>query len=188
MGQEAHDRQSGPAAAGDDRCLPLLLAGGTVVARPEEAFEIRRALPHGHVAAVVGMMRKLDLSRLLGRTASRERDLALPMIASRLIASGQKLATLRALAPEAASSILGRELDLGVIEGRENYAALDWLGGQQQDRVGRTLLPAVRQNRHLPRSPRSSGSELPSGAAGFNQVLPLKRAASSEPRVASPAL
>src|SRR5271157_2303947 len=118
--------------------LRVLLAGGTVVARPEEVFEIQRALPHGHVAAVVGMMRKLDLPRLLGRTVSRERDRALAMIASRLIASGSKLATLRALSPETASSSLGRVLDLGVIEEREIYAALDWLGGQQ-DRIERAL-------------------------------------------------
>src|SRR5271165_5521104 len=118
--------------------LRVLLAGGTVVARPEEVFEIQRALPHGHVAAVVGMMRKLDLPRLLGRTVSRERDLALAMIASRLIAPGSKLATLRALSPETASSSLGRVLDLGVIEEREIYAALDWLGGQQ-DRIERAL-------------------------------------------------
>ena len=118
--------------------LRVLLAGGTVVARPEEMFEIQRALPHGHVAAVVGMMRKLDLPRLLSRTVSRERDLALAMIASRLIAPGSKLATLRALAPETASSSLGQVLGLGVIEEREVYAALDWLGGQQ-DRIERGL-------------------------------------------------
>jgi hypothetical protein len=118
--------------------LRVLLAGGTVVARPEEMFEIQRALPHGHVAAVIGMMRKLDLSRLLSRTASRERDLALAMIASRLIAPGSKLATLRALSPETASSSLGRVLGLGVVEEREIYAALDWLG-DQQDRMERAF-------------------------------------------------
>ena len=118
--------------------LRVLLAGGSVVARPEEVFEIQRALPHGHVAAVVGMMRKLDLPRLLSRTASRERDLALAMIASRLITPASKLATLRALSPETASSSLGRVLDLGVIEEREIYAALDWLGNQQ-DRIERAF-------------------------------------------------
>ena len=66
--------------------LRVLLQGGAVVGRPEEVFEIQRALPHGHVAAVIGMIRKLDLPRLLGRTVSRGRDLALAMIASRLIA------------------------------------------------------------------------------------------------------
>src|SRR5271166_3764908 len=118
--------------------LRVLLADGTVVARPEEVFEIQRALPHGHVAAVVGMMRKLDLPRLLSRTVSRERDLALAMIVSRLIAPGSKLATLRALSPETASSSLGRVLDLGAIEEREIYAALDWLGSQQE-RIERAL-------------------------------------------------
>jgi len=109
-----------------------------VIARPEEVFEIRRALPHGHVAAVLGMMRKLDLPRLLSRTASRERDLALALIASRLIAPGSKLATVRTLSAETASSSLGRVLELGVIAEREIYAALDWLGGQQ-DRIERAL-------------------------------------------------
>jgi Transposase DDE domain len=118
--------------------LRVLLAGGSVVAKPEEVFEIQRALPHGHVAAVVGVMRKLDLPRLLGRTTSRERDLALAMIASRLIAPGSKLATVRALSAETANSSLGRVLDLGTIEEREIYAALDWLGSQQE-RIERAL-------------------------------------------------
>jgi len=116
----------------------VLLKGGTVVGRPDEAVEILRSLPHGHVAAVLAMMRKLDVPRLLGRTGSRERDLGLALIASRIIASGSKLATLRALAPETASSSLGRVLELGVIEEREIYAALDWLGAQQA-RIERSL-------------------------------------------------
>jgi len=118
--------------------LRVLLAGGTAVARPEEIFEIRRALPHGHVAAVIGMIRKLDLPRLLSRTPSRERDLAVALIASRLIAPGSKLSTLRALTAETASSSLGRVLELGAIEEREIYAALDWLGAQQ-DHLERAL-------------------------------------------------
>jgi hypothetical protein len=87
--------------------LRVLLQGGTVVARSEEVFEIQRSLPHGHVAAVIGMMRKLDLPRLLSRTVSRERDLALALIASRIVAPGSKLATARALSPETAGSSLG---------------------------------------------------------------------------------
>jgi hypothetical protein len=79
------------------------------------------------------MMRKLDLPHLLGRTASRERDLALAVIASRLIALGSKLTALRALAPETSSSSLGHALDLGAIEEREVYAALDWTPGARTD-------------------------------------------------------
>lgn len=111
--------------------LRVLLQGGAVVGRPGEALEIRRSLPHGHVAAVIAMMRKLELPRLLGRTATRERDLALALIASRVTAPGSKLATLRSLAPETACSSLGRVFDLGAIEERGIYAALDWLGAQQ---------------------------------------------------------
>ena len=111
--------------------LRVLLRGGTVVGRPGEAVEILRSLPHGHVAAVLGMMRKLDLPRLFGRTATRERDLVLALVVSRVIAPGSKLSTLRALAPETASSSLGRTVNLDAIEEREVYAALDWLGVQQ---------------------------------------------------------
>lgn len=118
--------------------LRVLLAGGSVIAKPEEIFEIQRSLPHGHVAAVVGMMRKLDMARLLSRTVSRERDLALAMIASRIVSPGSKLATLRALSEETANSSLGRVLELGTLEEREIYAALDWLGSQQ-DRIERSL-------------------------------------------------
>ncbi len=118
--------------------LRVLLNGGTVVGRPEEALEIRRALPHGHVAAVLATMRRLDLMRLLGRASSRERDLALALVASRVVAPGSKLATMRALSEETATSSLGRELGLGAIREAEIYAALDWLG-EQQERIERAL-------------------------------------------------
>src|SRR5688500_4059737 len=108
-----------------------LLAGGAAVGRPGEALEIQRALPHGHVAAVLAMMRRLELPRLLGRTATRERELALALIANRVINPASKLATLRALAPETASSSLGQVLGLGAVEEREIYAALDRLGARQ---------------------------------------------------------
>jgi Transposase DDE domain len=111
--------------------LRVLLKGGAVVSQPGDALEILRSLPHGHVAAVISMMRKLDIPRLLGRRATRERDLALALIASRVIAAGSKLATLRLVAPETASSSLGRVLNLGAIEEREIYDGLDWLGAQQ---------------------------------------------------------
>jgi len=118
--------------------LRVLLDGGSVVGRPEEALEIRRALPHGHVSAVLAIMRRLDLVRLLGRSASRERDLALALIAGRVIAPGSKLAAVRALSAETATSSLGHELGLGAIREAEIYAALDWLG-EQQERIERAL-------------------------------------------------
>src|SRR3954447_4217235 len=123
--------------------LRTLLQGGTAVA-PAAARQltVMRALPHGHVAAALGMARKLDLPRLLlGRRregAARWRDLALAMIVNRMIAPSSKLATVRALAPETATSSLGAALELGHVEEREIYRALDWLG-QQQGRIERVL-------------------------------------------------
>jgi hypothetical protein len=49
--------------------LRVLLKGGGVVSQSGDAVEILRSLPHGHVAAVIAVMRKLDIPRLLGRRA-----------------------------------------------------------------------------------------------------------------------
>src|SRR3954464_14535568 len=45
-----------------------LLKGGTVIPTPAspEVFVIQRALPHGHVAAVLGSLRQIGLDRILG--------------------------------------------------------------------------------------------------------------------------
>src|ERR687887_221132 len=124
--------------------LRTLLKGGTVQAPGATAgmLTLHRALPHGHVAAVLGLARQLDLPRLLlgrgGPAAARSRDLVLAMLVQRIIAPGSKLATVRALAPETASSSLGAVLGLGTVEEREIYAALDWLGPQQA-RIERSL-------------------------------------------------
>jgi hypothetical protein len=123
--------------------LRTLLKGGRAVA-PGSAGQLTllRALPHGHVAAVLGLARKLDLPRLLlgrgGQAATRARDLALALIVNRIVAPGSKLATVRALAPETATSSLGPVLALGSVGEREIYRALDWLG-RQQARIERAL-------------------------------------------------
>ena len=123
--------------------LRTLLKGGSAV-EPGHAGQLilLRALPHGHVAAVLGLVRQLDLPRLLlgrgGRAATRARDLALAMIVNRIVAPGSKLATVRALAPETATSSLGPVLELGRVAEREIYRALDWLG-RQQERIERAL-------------------------------------------------
>jgi hypothetical protein len=57
------------------------------------AVTITGALPHGDVAAVHAMAVKLGLPDLLG-PAGRQRDLALGLIISRVVAPASKLATL----------------------------------------------------------------------------------------------
>lgn len=45
--------------------LKALLAGGTVVGIGEDGLKVERSLPHGHVAAALGTVRKLALDRLM---------------------------------------------------------------------------------------------------------------------------
>jgi Transposase DDE domain len=107
-----------------------LLKGGVAVA--QEGIGIRRALPHGHAAAVLGTIRAIGLDRLLGRPRDqRLAPLAIALIASRLIAPASKLATARELAADTAGSSLGRLLGLGAVNEVELYRALDWLGARQ---------------------------------------------------------
>src|SRR5262249_44304189 len=116
-----------------------LIASGKVAApeaqKPEDhGFEIVRSLPHGHVAAVGAMIRKLGLGRTLqGRTQVERhvRDLIEAMIIHRIIAPGSKLAFHRALAPETATSSLALSVGLTEVAECEVYAALDWLIEQQ---------------------------------------------------------
>jgi len=107
-----------------------LLKGGVAVAA--EGIRIRRALPHGHAAAVLGTIRAIGLDRLLGKPIDKRLvPLAIALIASRLISPASKLATARDLAAETAGSSLGRLLGLGAVEESELYRALDWLGARQ---------------------------------------------------------
>ena len=54
----------------------------------KDRFSVERSLPHGQVAAVLGVCRALDLERLLDREPSRERDLVVALICQRLLAPG----------------------------------------------------------------------------------------------------
>jgi len=100
----------------------------------EAAWRIVRSTPHGHVAAVLGMLRSLGLEALLDRRASRSRDLALGMVVARLLAPCSKLATARTLG----QSTLGQVLDVADATEDELYGALDWLLARQA-RVERAL-------------------------------------------------
>ena len=112
-----------------------VLKGGVVIPAGQEALTVERSLPHGHVAAVLGMARAIGLDRLLGprnnREPNRPRDLVMAMIVSRIIAPASKLATAKALDPATAASSLGVELGLGEVDEDELYAALDWLHERQ---------------------------------------------------------
>jgi Transposase DDE domain len=97
------------------------------VAAPADRFEIERSLPHGHIAAVLGMARKLGLDRLLPRRPSRLAKLALAMIVARVVGPAAKLATARQLSAATAAHSLGAVLELGPVDEDELYLALDLL-------------------------------------------------------------
>jgi hypothetical protein len=100
----------------------------------EERLEIVRSLPHGHVGAVLGALRALGLDTLLDRTASRERDLVIAMIAARVLDPRSKLATTRTWT----QSTLADELQLGDADEDALYAAMDWLL-ERQERIEKGL-------------------------------------------------
>src|SRR5450432_4714381 len=113
--------------------IRAMLAGRRLVDLDED-FEITRSLPHGHVAAVLGVLRDLDVERLLGRDRCRERDLVVAMVCQRLIAPGSKLSVTRLVG----QSTLAQELELGEVKEAELLGAMDWLL-ERQERIEKTL-------------------------------------------------
>jgi transposase len=104
-----------------------------VLSGATEGLTMLRSLPHGHVAAVLGVARKIGLDRLLaaGQAPARLAALVLAMIVARVIDPASKLATARQLDAATATSSLGPLLELGTVSEQELYAALDWLLSQQ---------------------------------------------------------
>jgi hypothetical protein len=99
---------------------------GTALVPAARAVTILRSLPHGHVAAVHAMAVKLGLPALLG-PACPERDLALALIISRVVAPASKLSTLTWWD----DTTLGADLGAATVSAGQIYAAMDWLGHRQ---------------------------------------------------------
>ena len=58
---------------------------GDPLRAPDNALEIVRSLPHGHVAAVLGTVRRLGVDHLIAAKKSWHRALGLAMIVARLL-------------------------------------------------------------------------------------------------------
>jgi len=120
--------------------LKAVLKGATVVGTGPQELEVERSLPHGHVAAALGIIRKIGLDRLI-LSASREPasrrccDLIVAMMVDRLIAPRSKLGFVRAVDEETASSSLGAVLQLGRVKERE--AMKRWIGCSNVRRASR---------------------------------------------------
>ena len=114
--------------------LRRVLRGDLLGGDAGRGLSLLRSLPHGHVAAALGMLRKLGLDRVLsqgGRQPARWMALSIAMIVARLI-DPSKLATARLLDGATASCSLGAVLELAAVDEQELYDALDWLMGQQE--------------------------------------------------------
>ncbi len=145
--QEPNDLQRGPSV----NCRPRSGAQcrkGEVLVRPSEVFEITGSAPHGHVAVVLALLRKLKLDRVLHSRPSREHSLCIAMIAMRLLEPGSKLATARSLSAASADTTWDSLLDLGEVSAEDLYAALDWLQ-RRQPHIERTLAKRHVQDRTL---------------------------------------
>ncbi len=106
--------------------LRRLLRGETLV-NPTESLTVLRSLPHGHVAAVLGTLRRCGLEKLIATQRSRSRDLVVAMICSRILEGVSKLSTAQGLRSLTARTSLGEILGLQEAEEEELYQAMDWL-------------------------------------------------------------
>jgi transposase len=107
--------------------LRRVLKGESLVS-PKEAFKVEQSLPHGHVEAILGTIKKLGLDTIIASKPSRERDLVIAMIAERLIHPSSKLATTRLWH----TTTLAEELSVSDADEDELYDALDWLLARQE--------------------------------------------------------
>ena len=114
-----------------------------------QAVTITASLPHGHVAAVHAAAARLGLPALLG-PACAERDLALALVISRVVAPASKLSTLAWWA----DTTLGADLGVDSAGTDDIYAAMDWLAGRQD------AIEAKLAARHLAPEPNPSRMAL----------------------------
>ncbi len=153
--------------------IDLIDAGlkGTQLVPAGEAVRITRSVPHGHIAAAWAMAARLGLPALLG-PACAERDLALALVISRVVAPASKLSTLTWWA----DVTLGA--DLGVADASTDavYAAMDWLAARQERiearLAARHLAPGVNPSRMALFDLSSSwleGSQCPLAARGYSR-------------------
>jgi hypothetical protein len=112
--------------------LRAVLKGDYHLLAPAPGFSIERTRPHGHVAAVLGTIRRVGLERLLTTHHRAERDVVVAMIAARILHPRSKLATACELRAATLTSTLGELLNLSECDEELPYRAMDWLLPRQQ--------------------------------------------------------
>jgi len=115
--------------------IRLVLKGEGLAPAAAGSLECLRSLAHGHVEAVLTAMRRLAFEKLIDGKPSRERDLAVAMVAGRILApEASKLAMTHGWA----DTTLGDELGVADAHEDELYAAMDWLI-ERQDKIEKRL-------------------------------------------------
>jgi transposase len=93
-----------------------------------DTFRTLRSRPHGHVEAILAMIRRLCLDHLIASQPSRSRDLIVAVIAERILFPCSKLAITR----HWFDTTLAEELHVQDATEDEIYAAMDWLLDRQK--------------------------------------------------------
>ncbi len=109
----------------------VLLKGGVAIESASSVLHIDRALPHGHVAAVLGAARGSGSSLWFGSAPKELQPLLQAMLVARVLEPASKLATHRMLHEDTATSSLGHVLGVGQCSVDDLYRALDWLHDAQ---------------------------------------------------------
>ena len=149
------------------RAIRRILKGEKLV-KPEEHFDILHSPAHGHVDAVLLTIRRLGLDKLIASRRSKERDLVIAMIASRILCPQSKLALTR----DWENTTLGELLGIEEADEEALYAAMDWLY-ERQDAIEKRLA-----TRHLQEGGRVlydlsssyfEGEKCPLAARGYSR-------------------
>ena len=113
--------------------LKLALKGASAIKTEQlpSEFEIIRSLPHGHVSAVLKILKQLGLDRLIDGENTRKRSLVEAMIVARILNPASKLATGRGFDSNTCTSSIGQVLGIENVSKNELYETLDYLLSKQ---------------------------------------------------------
>ncbi|TVQ44852.1 MAG: IS1634 family transposase [Gloeocapsa sp. DLM2.Bin57] len=112
--------------------LKAALKGGKIIDNIESVLKVKRSLPHGHIAAILGTIKKIGLEPIIESENNKRNAIIKSLITARIIDPKSKLATSRGLRRETANSSLGKILNLEKVTEDDLYEALDWLGDSQE--------------------------------------------------------
>lgn len=115
------------------QAIRLILKGERLI-RPGEYFDILNSQPLGHIDACLTAATRLKIGQLIASKRSRERDLVVSMIISRIVDPESKLALSRNIK----NTMLGSLLETDDCDEKQLYDAMDWLLARQ-DRIEKKL-------------------------------------------------